>query len=59
MHFRLPLQVGIFVHFVRPDRRVELEAAGDRDDFLAVGNAAGASDARDGDALGAAQVGVG
>ena len=40
MHFRLPLQVRILVHLVGPDGRVELEAAGDGDDFLAVGNAA-------------------
>src|SRR5579859_7033978 len=59
MHFRLPLQVRILVHLVGPDGRVEFEAAGDGDDFLAVGHAARADDARDGDAFGAAEVGVG
>jgi hypothetical protein len=59
MHFRLPLQVRIFVHLVGPDRGVQLEAAGDGDDFLAVGYAAGSGDARDGDAFGFAEVGVG
>jgi len=47
------------VHFVGPDRGVELEPTGDGDDFLAVGDAAGAGDARDGDALGAAEICVG
>ena len=54
MHFGLPLQVRIFVHLVGPDGRVEFEAAGDGDDFLAVGDAACAGDAGNGDALGCA-----
>jgi hypothetical protein len=44
------------VHLVGPDGRVEFKAAGNRDDFLAVGHAAGSDNARDGDALGAAGV---
>ena len=59
MHFRLPLQVGIFVHFVGPDGRVQLEAAGDGNDFLAVGHAARGHDAGYRNALGAAKVGGG
>ncbi len=59
MHFRLPLQIRILVHFVGPHGRVQLEAASDGDDFLAVRQAARADDARNGDALGAAQVRVG
>jgi len=59
MHFRLPLQVRIFVHFVGPHRRVQLQPAGDGDDFLAIGYAARAGDARHGDALGAPQIRVG
>jgi len=47
------------VHLVGPDGRVQFEAAGDGDDFLAVGNATRADDTRDGDALGTAEVGVG
>jgi hypothetical protein len=58
MHFRLPLQVRIFVHLVGPHRRVELQPAGDGNDFLAVGDAARSGDARDGNALGLAQIGV-
>src|SRR6266446_7932472 len=56
MHFRLPLQVGIFVHLVGPDGRVQLEATGDGDDFLAVGHAVRADNARNGDAFGLAHV---
>ena len=56
MHFRLPLQVRILVHLVGPDGRVQLQAAGDRDDFLAVRHAPRADDARHGDALGLAQM---
>ena len=56
MHFRLPLQVGIFVHLVGPHRCVQLEAAGDGDDFLAVGHAARPGYARHGDAFGFAKI---
>ena len=56
MHLGLPLQVGIFVHFVRPDGSVQLEATCDRDDFLAVGHAVRANDARHGDAFGLAKI---
>ena len=58
MHFRLPLQIGILVHLIGPYRRVQLEAAGDGDDFLAVGYAPRADNARHGDALGLAKIGV-
>src|SRR5262245_47357015 len=56
MHFRLPLQVGIFMHFVGPDGRVQLEPAGDADDFLAVGNAARSGDTRHTDAFSASEI---
>ncbi len=59
MHFRLPLKVRIFVHFVRPDRRVEFEAANNFNFFLAIGNAPRANDSRHGDALGLAEICVG
>ena len=59
MHLGLPLQVGIFVHFVRPDGSVQLEATCDRDDFLAVGHAVRANDARHGDAFGLAKIFIG
>jgi len=58
MHFRLPLQVRIFVHLVGPDGSIQLEAAGDGDDFLAVGQAARAGNARHGDAFGLAKIRV-
>ncbi len=56
MHFALPLQIGILVHFTGPHRGIELEAAGDGDHFLSVGNAADSGDARNLHALGAAEV---
>ncbi len=56
MYFRLPLQVRILVHLVGPDGRVQLEAAGNGDDFLAVGHAMCAHDARHSDALGFAEI---
>jgi hypothetical protein len=58
MHFRLPLQVRIFVHLVGPHRRVQLEPTCDGDDFLTVRQAASSRDTRNGDALGLSQVGV-
>src|SRR5262249_26327048 len=39
-----------------PDRCVEFEAAGDGDDFLAVGNAPRSGNARDGDTFGATEI---
>ena len=51
MHFRLPLQVGILVHLVGPNRRVQFEAAGDGDDFLPVRDATRPHHARNRDAL--------
>ena len=59
MHFRLPLQIRIFVHLVGPDGSVQLEATCDRDDFLAVGHAVRANDARHGDAFGFAKIFIG
>src|SRR5260370_20011763 len=56
MQFGLRWEVGVFVHFVGPDRRVQLESASDGDNFLAVRHAMCAHDARHGDALGLAQI---
>src|SRR5271155_5595225 len=56
MYFRLPLQVREFVHLVGPDRRIQFEAAGDGDHFLAVGHAARPDYARYSYAFGFAQM---
>ncbi len=56
MHFRLPLQVRIFVHLVGPHGSVQLQATRDGDNFLAVRHALRAHDTRHGDALGLADV---
>src|SRR5712691_4357214 len=56
MHFALPLQIGILVHFTGPHRGIELETAGDGDHFLSVGDAANSGDARNLHALGAAEI---
>ncbi len=59
MHFRLPLQVRIFVHLIRPNRCVQFEPAGDGNDFLAVRHAFCSNDAGHGHAFGAPNVCVG